>query len=215
MRVRARARGGESPAHARSRKRARRRWKSSPTASVRLSATSGSGRGTAATSTGGELSIAPTSTPHARSAAKSATPSPHSRTGSARNSARKERRCGMKDRMTLGHITDVAESAALTMADGRATGSLRIALGERCFREPSLRSALVRLTFQCMIGSRLPRQSASSRTEMPCRPRGSLRPLRFTRALVFDCAASLRSKASSAHLASRATPLAHYKLRSL
>jgi len=27
----------------------------------------------------------------------------------------------MKDRMTLGHIADVAESAALTMADGRAT----------------------------------------------------------------------------------------------
>ena len=27
----------------------------------------------------------------------------------------------MKDRMTLGHITDVAESAAFTMADGRAT----------------------------------------------------------------------------------------------
>ena len=27
----------------------------------------------------------------------------------------------MKDRMTLGHIADVAESTALTMADGRAT----------------------------------------------------------------------------------------------
>ena len=59
----------------------------------------------------------------------------------------------MKDHMTLGHIADVAESAALTVADPRATGSLRIALGERCFREPSLQAALVRLTCQCMVGS--------------------------------------------------------------
>ena len=51
----------------------------------------------------------------------------------------------------------------------RPTGSLRIALGERCFREPTLQAALVRLTFQCMVGSRLPRQSAASIAEMPCR----------------------------------------------
>ena len=44
-----------------------------------------------------------------------------------------------------------------TSAPGiRPTGSLRIALGERCFREPTLQAALVRLTFQCMVGSRLP-----------------------------------------------------------
>ena len=86
---------------------------------------------------------------------------------------------------------------------------------EQCaiMRECKLRNPSA--AFQCMVGSRLPRQSAASIAEMPCRPRGSLRPLRFARALVFDCAASLRSKASSAHLASRATPFAHYKLRSL
>ena len=70
-----------------------------------------------------------------------------------------------------------------TSAPGiRPTGSLRIALGERCFREPTLQAALVRLTFQCMVGSRLPRQSAASIAEMPCRlpgvPRNTSRPLR-------------------------------------
>ena len=69
----------------------------------------------------------------------------------------------------------------------RLTGSLRIALGERCFREPSLQAALVRLTFQCMVGSRLPRQSAASIAEMPCRlpgvPRNTSRPLQATLAL--------------------------------
>ena len=66
-----------------------RRWRSSTTASVRSNATSASGHGTAATSTGGGLSTAPTSTPRANAAAKSATPSPPSRTGSRRSSARK------------------------------------------------------------------------------------------------------------------------------
>ena len=51
------------------------------------------------------------------------------------------------------------------------------------------------------------RRSATSRTEMPRRTRGSLRPLRFARALVFDCAASLRKlRFTTAHFASRATP---------
>jgi len=51
------------------------------------------------------------------------------------------------------------------------------------------------------------RRSAASRTEMPRRTRGSLRPLRFARALVFDCAASLRKlRFTTAHFASRATP---------
>ena len=51
------------------------------------------------------------------------------------------------------------------------------------------------------------RRSAASRTEMPRRTRGSLLPLRFARALVFDCAASLRKlRFTTAHFASRATP---------
>ena len=64
----------------------------------------------------------------------------------------------------------------------RPTGSLRIALGERCFREPTQQAAHVRLTVQCMVGLRLPRQSAASIAEMPCRlpgvPRNTSRPLR-------------------------------------
>ena len=48
----------------------------------------------------------------------------------------------------------IPASRKTTSAPGiRPTGSLRIALGERCFREPSLQAALVRLTFQCMVGS--------------------------------------------------------------
>ena len=92
----------------------------------------------------------------------------------------------MKDRMTLGHIADVAESAALTMADGRATGSLRIALGERCFRVPPYR--------RHSFGSPSNVWSARDR-------------LRDQRPQSPKCRAALR--------ASRATPLAHYKLRSL
>ena len=64
----------------------------------------------------------------------------------------------------------IPASRKVTSTPGiRPTGSLRIALGERCFREPTLQAALVRLTFQCMVGSRLPRQSAASIAEMPCR----------------------------------------------
>ena len=43
----------------------------------------------------------------------------------------------------------IPASRKVTSTPGiRPTGSLRIALGERCFREPSLRSALVRRTGQ-------------------------------------------------------------------
>ena len=53
---------------------------------------------------------------------------------------------------TRGLVTH--ESRKVTSTPGvRPTGSLRIALGERCFREPTLQAALVRLTFQCMVGS--------------------------------------------------------------
>ena len=70
----------------------------------------------------------------------------------------------------------------------------------RCFRvSPFRRHSFGALVIIRSARDRL-RRSAASHAEMPCRPRGSLRPLRFARALVFDCAASLRSKASSAHL---------------
>ena len=87
---------------------------------------------------------------------------------------------------TRGLVTH--ESRKVTSTPGvRPTGSLRIALGERCFREPTLQAALVRLTFQCMVGSRLPRQSAASIAEMPCRlpgvPRSTSRPLQAPLAL--------------------------------
>ena len=51
-----------------------------------------------------------------------------------------------------GHVSPA--SRKVTSSPGiRPTGSLRIALGERCFRDPSLQAALVRLTSQCMVGS--------------------------------------------------------------
>jgi hypothetical protein len=85
-----------------------------------------------------------------------------------------------------GHVIPARRKVTSTPGI-RPTGSLRIALGERCFREPSLQAALVRLTFQCMVGSRLPRQSAASIAEMPCRlpgvPRNTSRPLQATLAL--------------------------------
>ena len=85
-----------------------------------------------------------------------------------------------------GHVIPVRRKVTSTPGI-RPTGSLRIALGERCFREPTLQAALVRLTFQCMVGSRLPRQSAASIAEMPCRlpgvPRNTSRPLQATLAL--------------------------------
>ena len=84
-----------------------------------------------------------------------------------------------------GHVIPARRKVTSTPGI-RPTGSLRIALGERCFREPTLRAALVRRT-----GQRL--------TARDCQ--GNQRPH------APKCRAALR--------ASRATPLAHYKLRSL
>ena len=70
------------------------------------------------------LLLNPISVPRARTRACEGRRNPqrhHCLSKLAPKGIRHERRRGMKDRMTLGHIADVAESAALTMADGRAT----------------------------------------------------------------------------------------------
>jgi len=85
--------------------------------------------------------------------------------------------------------------------------SLRMMMGGVVFSGPSLQSALVRRTCQRSVGSRLLRNRRPYAAKCRAFFRGSLRPLRFARALVFDCAASLRKlRFTTAHLASRATP---------
>ena len=80
-------------------------------------------------------------------------------------------------------------------------------MGGVVFSGPSLQSALVRRTCQRSVGSRLLRNRRPYAAKCRAFFRGSLRPLRFARALVFDCAASLRKlRFTTAHLASRATP---------
>ena len=80
-------------------------------------------------------------------------------------------------------------------------------MGGVVFSGPSLQSALVRRTCQRSVGSRLLRNRRPYAAKCRAFFRGSLRPLRFARALVFDCAASLRKlRFTTAHFASRATP---------
>ena len=81
---------GDATARAPTPRRGKQRRRSSTTALAPSPETSGSGRGTAATSTGGALSIRHTTTPRAGGAARCGTPSIPSSHGSARSSARRE-----------------------------------------------------------------------------------------------------------------------------